>query len=783
MRRALAAMILTASVSAAPAVHADVTAPVPVLRQAPAWPDEPGSEDVVVPVVLTIASDGAVEHVAIDKSAGPRLDAAVVRAARQWIFEPARRDGEPVASKVRAELRFVAPERPSPVAPRHEPNDDPEPEGPQPESLEPVEVLTVGRSPARSASQVSRDRDLLAANPSRTGSDLLRTVPGVFTTQHSGEGKAHRIFFRGFDAVHGQDLEIDVGGAPVNEVSNVHGQGYADLHFVIPEVVHRIDALPGAFDPSQGDFAIAGSMRYHLGYDEPGITTSGSYGSFNTRRLFLAYHPEDQPSETFAAGEAYATDGFGVGRAARRGSVIGQVLVPLGEGLSGRVLASVYAGHFGSAGVLPRADVIEGRVDRFDSYDPDQGGRSARSQLVTELRYRAETWEAALSPFLVRRTLELRFDFTGFLDDPERGDNAIQRHDFTSLGLTGTFERRFELFSERDSLGGGVYARHDTIDQSHEPSHGEGPAFVDADVDATDVGAWADLALRPWSRMVIRGGARFDSLSFRVDDALSNITRSAQGIVVTPKAMVDVGIVPGLNAIASYGQGFRSPQARSLGDGETLPFTRTNGWELGLRYRDGRAIEASLAGYVTLLDDDLVFNEATARNEAIPGTLRIGGAANFEARPNDWFVAGFGGSYTRATLRGSNERLAEGDLLPFVPQLIVRSDTAARPVFTRLLERDLMGIFGVGTSYVFNRPLPFGEIGTDIFLVGARAGLRWGEIELRIDATNLFDAEWNDGEFVYASSFDRDAIPSLVPQRHFSAGAPQTFLGTLTLYL
>ena len=86
---------------------------------------------------------------------------------------------------------------------------------------------------------------MLRAAPHRTGSDLLLTVPGVFVTQHSGEGKAHQIFFRGFDAIHGQDIEFWVAGAPVNEVSNLHGQGYADLHFVIPEVVKRDPGAAG----------------------------------------------------------------------------------------------------------------------------------------------------------------------------------------------------------------------------------------------------------------------------------------------------------------------------------------------------------------------------------------------------------------------------------------------------------------------------------------------------------------------------------------------------------
>src|SRR5262245_16027368 len=66
----------------------------------------------------------------------------------------------------------------------------------------PIEVVVVGEPPARTAGEVRLDRDLLEAAPSRSGSDLLERIPGVFISQHSGEGKAHQIFFRGFDAVH-----------------------------------------------------------------------------------------------------------------------------------------------------------------------------------------------------------------------------------------------------------------------------------------------------------------------------------------------------------------------------------------------------------------------------------------------------------------------------------------------------------------------------------------------------------------------------------------------------
>jgi hypothetical protein len=644
-------------------------------------------------------------------------------------------------------------------------------------------VLVRGAPPPRSASELTRERDVLGAAPHHTASDLLLTVPGVFVTQHSGEGKAHQIFFRGFDAVHGQDLEIAVGGIPVNEMSNVHGQGYADLHFVMPEVVGAIHALPGSFDPRQGDFAIAGSMYFHLAYPEPGITTSASYGTFNTRRLFAAYHPEGQPAETFAAGEIYATDGFGVGRAAQRASAIGQALFPISRGLAGRVLASVYAGRFGSAGVLRQSDVDSGRVDRFGSYDTAQGGQASRSQLLTELAYDGEDWDAQIAPFLVHRTLRLRFNFTGFLADPELGDNTSQRHDFTSLGLNAVLRRRFSLLSESDSLAAGVFARHDIIEQGHEPSHGGGPALVDADISGTDVGVYLDAALRPFDRLSLRGGVRVDSLSFAVDDHLAGVTRTAQGFVATPRASVEVGIVAGLSAVASYGQGFRSPQARSLADGEETPFTRSHAFELGARYRDNFGFGASIAGFATLLDDDLVFNEATSRNEAVPGTLRVGGAAEVSARVDDWFVSAVSASYTRASFRESNERFTEGDLLPFVPQLVLRADASARPLFWHALERDLRGRFGLGIGYLFERPLPFSEVGSDVLLFDAALGLRFGEVELGVEATNLLGADWYDGEFVYASTFDPNATPSLIPQRHVTVGAPRSVIGTLTLYL
>ena len=80
----------------------------------------------------------------------------------------------------------------------------------------------------------------LEVNPVTSTQEVLRSVPGLFIGQHAGGGKAEQLFLRGFDIDHGTDVAISVDGMPVNMVSHAHGQGYADLHFVIPETIDNI---------------------------------------------------------------------------------------------------------------------------------------------------------------------------------------------------------------------------------------------------------------------------------------------------------------------------------------------------------------------------------------------------------------------------------------------------------------------------------------------------------------------------------------------------------------
>ncbi|MDX1328220.1 MAG: TonB-dependent receptor plug domain-containing protein, partial [Arenibacter sp.] len=121
-------------------------------------------------------------------------------------------------------------------------------------------------------------------NPVKSSQEILRKVPGLIIGQHAGGGKAEQIFLRGFDIDHGTDIAISVDGIPVNMVSHAHGQGYADMHFIIPETIDNIDFGKGAFYAQKGNFNTAGYIDLHTKDKLENNLVSIELGQFNTLR-------------------------------------------------------------------------------------------------------------------------------------------------------------------------------------------------------------------------------------------------------------------------------------------------------------------------------------------------------------------------------------------------------------------------------------------------------------------------------------------------------------------
>ena len=72
-----------------------------------------GVEGVVV-LIAAVDTSGCVQDVSIQKGLGYGLDQKALQAVKTWKFTPARKDGTPVAVKIRVEVPFKLPKDTTP---------------------------------------------------------------------------------------------------------------------------------------------------------------------------------------------------------------------------------------------------------------------------------------------------------------------------------------------------------------------------------------------------------------------------------------------------------------------------------------------------------------------------------------------------------------------------------------------------------------------------------------------------------------------------------------------
>jgi hypothetical protein len=817
----------------------------------PLYPTDGDGRPVRVELLLSINPTG--EVVAIETLGLAPVDApasfehSARDAALRMRFLPARRDGEPVAVRLRFRLTLAPPIIPADPAPLADSPASGTPDaqvesshatrdaavGPTDAAHDVAETAPAGEAtivahvvePPRAASDFVLDHDIVNAAPHQTAADLLSAAPGVYVSRPEGDAVAHQVFLRGFDAEHGQDIQFTVGAVPINLPSHIHGQGYADLNFIIPETVRSVRVTEGIYDPRQADFAVAGSVHFDLGVARRGVLLRTGYGSFGTVRALAMWAPHGEPQETFAAFTYRATDGFGQNRGSQSGGATAQYAFQGPAGFRGTAYVAGYGARASLAGVVRRDDVAQGRVDFYGTYpDPSANAQSAlstRIQAAVSLERRGDRGAlTSLSAWFARTDYRSRVNFTGFTqrsrirpDWVGRGDLIEQSNGDTGFGALASYRTpRYVLtpwWSAAFECGLGL--RYDLIDQAQNllqaPQNETWDQRVDASVRASDIGLHLDADLRITRFVRLRGGVRADVLYYDIDDRLGNFTpafqreshvvgfrRTAFGLVLGPRATVEVNPLSWLRLFASYGEGYRSPQARQLEEGESAPFTRVRSFEAGLHARSAEVRERLSfrgAAYVTYLSTDLAFDPQEGRLELIGPTRRAGLVGHLVARPWPWALASLSVTWVYATLEAPPPPTAAnpsppytpGQLLPYVPPVVVRADVRVEHDLARLRGAPLVGRLGAGFSALSPRPLPYGQFAEPVMLLDVSASVRGRAAEVGVECFNLLDARYAATEYSFVSDWQTRSIPSRLPARHTAAGAPFTAIGTLTLQL
>jgi outer membrane cobalamin receptor len=150
-------------------------------------------------------------------------------------------------------------------------------------------VGLVGES--RAASEGIVPAIQLEGRPVLRPGEVLEVVPGLVVTQHSGDGKANQYFLRGFNLDHGTDFASRVDGIPVNMPTHAHGQGYADINFLIPELIEEVRYRKGTYFTDEGNFAATGAADIVYRRDVAAPLASLTVGEDDYYRALLAASP------------------------------------------------------------------------------------------------------------------------------------------------------------------------------------------------------------------------------------------------------------------------------------------------------------------------------------------------------------------------------------------------------------------------------------------------------------------------------------------------------------
>lgn len=620
------------------------------------------------------------------------------------------------------------------------------------------ELVVEGSHPDDSPSARRLDRTTVEATPARSADELLRAMPGLHVSRHGGRGKAMQFFLRGFDAVHGADLAVEVDGVPLNEPGNVHAHGYLDLYLLPPALVNGLTLSPGPRRAEDGDFAVAGTAQFDLGLDHTGLWTE--LGGGTDRSVFgsATFRPADADSATFVVVDTDVGQGIGDARAWR------QLRAAAGFGtdlattrVHGWILA--YDGCFESPGVVREDDVDSSSIDFLGAYPGSGGGHSTRVLAAGSIAGGTNDRAFRVTTYAAGRWLTLTQNYTGALEFPENGDGTIQSTQSWTLGSRLWMAHRIGP-DTRLRTGGGV--RFDAVQLGEDRVRTDDSVWLEGtDFEALlgKVHARASLPTEPTPWLRIEPGLH--TAAFVVAPSGSP---SAVAPVVAPTASVTIGHHAPVTGRLVYARGFRSPDPRSVGDDGAVTVATADSAEAGLHASPTPIVALRAVAFVTAVSDEVIFDHVEARYLASGSTLRRGIDGGVALEPTDHLRLSLD-----ATL--SDGRYTDTDQpIPYAPTQIYAANLQAE----RLPVGPVTVTGGLRGWHLAARPLPDGFASPPATVMDATARVERDRFRFSLNVDNLLGAEWWDGTFVYASRWQGETPASQLPVRHITAGAARS---------
>lgn len=623
----------------------------------------------------------------------------------------------------------------------------------------------------------------LARRPKLRVGEVLETVPGMIATQHSGGGKGNQYYLRGFNLDHGTDFRITVEGMQVNLPTHAHGQGYADLNFMIPDLIETVRFRKGPYYANTGDFSAAGSTDIEYVRSLPEGILEATGGDFGFQRALAAGSHALGSSDLLGAVEYSHYDGpwERPDHFRRLNALVKYSRGGADDGLS--LTAMAYEGEWDATDQIPERAVERGIIDRFGLLDEDLGGKSSRYSLSGEIhRRRGKTW-TRLDGYLLTYDLDLLSNFTYNLDDPSDdaridGDQFLQSDDRAVAGARFRQERIGAWRERATTVEYGAEIRYDTIDNGLFSTRGGVPesAFREDAVDQYMSAAWiqGDIQWSGFFRSL--AGLRADLYRVDVESDLDRNSGKETDSIASPKLSLVLGPWHDTEYYLNLGYGYHSNDARgatlrvdpqSLRRAEPVdPLVRARGADLGFRTAILPGLHSSVSFFVLELDSELLFVGDAGGTEAGRPSRRSGVELVNFYRVRDWLSLDLDLAFTDATFTDDDPA---GDRIPGSIEQAVAAGVSVEGAG---------GWFGsLRWRYFGPRPLVEDDSvrSGSTSLLNFRAGYGFGgRVDLALEVFNLTNREDNDIAYFYRSRLPGEPLQG-VEEIHFHPMEERSF--------
>lgn len=650
-------------------------------------------------------------------------------------------------------------------------------------SIDLSEVVITTQSNNLSTMRSLTDLDL-NMRPARSAQDMLRLVPGLFTAQQVGGGKAEQIFLRGFDADHGTDVNISVDGMPVNLVSQAHGQGWADLHYVIPETIGSYDFGKGPYYANKGDFTTAGYVAYNTlnVLDKNMVKLEG--GQFGTGRAvtminLLSKKAKNKGINAYVAGEALYTNGpFDYPQHFQRYNLLAKLNSTIGENSNLSVTLTTFTSNWRASGEIPNRAIAEGYIhDRFGVIDSGQGGNTSKT--IANIRLNTNPGHGLVlenQVYYSHYYFNLFTNFTFYLVDPVNGDEFNQHEVRDWGGYNGKLSKHNTFKASTLTSTVGLNFRYDQTHPSwlaHSLDHKILNYLQLGNIHETSLSSYLDETFET-GKWFFNAGVRFDYLHFYyLSTAPPSDTAAAiyagvnprQGkSIISPKFNVQYTINNKVQVYVKTGKGFHSNDARVvIGDEgfQTLP--AAYGADLGVNLKPAPRLFINAALWYIYLQQEFTYGSDYGDESVSPGGKTVRKGIDFSARYQltKWLFGDLNLNFARPRALDAPKG---DDYLPTAPTF-----TSTAGLYLRF-DNGING--GISYRYLHNRPAnsDYSLIAKGYFLADLTANYTRKKYEVGIAIENLFNQVWYESQVEYISRLKYET--AAVDEVSYTAGVP-----------